>query len=478
MTQLQISCKSCGKSIRMEVDLNNMPRFCPFCANAFNNEMQETPAQQTSESTAPSPAPQKQPSPAPTPPKQPSDKKQMKNVVFCNKNKYPCCVGDIPEGYSPSGRLENFPDNADTPILVWASANDNTGRQMFCRYAKNHFYPKAAMPPNTRFMPFDEYLDNYAIQLLGKNQLRLCKRYPLSAKEEQSIRNALDQDSQLVKSKSRGDMLQIVIQGLYGGGGAKLYSAVRNGKTQYLLLYALIYGMEQGSYSPMTRAMYAKNMQNLQQMQMMTGRSFVLPPDPAMQNAMAPIDVNPSVPFGQHSTAGLNEAVLFWRIAPFGGFLSPEMPTETEYKQFLHFVHSISIHRLVQNQINEFQRSYMQRTIQDQNTAFQIGQQMIRDRQKSWDRQQGIMRDLNDHRDRISAEMRESANADFDHRSRLQHESMMGVNTFGRTDGSTVEYSVNADRVFQHNNDPDLTVGVSGTVDPPPMDWTELEKLK
>ena len=62
---------------------------------------------------------------------------------------------------------------------------------------------------------------------------------------------------------------------------------------------------------------------------------------------------------------------------------------------------------------------------------------------------------------------------------RLRHESMMGVNTYEREDGSTYEHSIQADRVFENNLDQNLHFGTQNYVDDyvPDM-WTELSRKK
>ena len=61
--------------------------------------------------------------------------------------------------------------------------------------------------------------------------------------------------------------------------------------------------------------------------------------------------------------------------------------------------------------------------------------------------------------------------------SQARHEAIMGVDTYVRTDGTTVEHSVVADHVYQ--NQYGDTVGVSGpAIDPSYIpDWTEISKL-
>lgn len=61
--------------------------------------------------------------------------------------------------------------------------------------------------------------------------------------------------------------------------------------------------------------------------------------------------------------------------------------------------------------------------------------------------------------------------------SQARHEATMGVNTYVRTDGTTVEHSVVSDHVYQ--NQYGDTVGVSGpAIDPSYIpDWTEIPKV-
>jgi len=60
---------------------------------------------------------------------------------------------------------------------------------------------------------------------------------------------------------------------------------------------------------------------------------------------------------------------------------------------------------------------------------------------------------------------------------RLRHESMMGVNTYEREDGSEVEFSTQADRVFEQNLDSLNHVGTEHYLDDyVPDGWTELDR--
>ncbi|MBQ6125475.1 MAG: hypothetical protein IJI77_00405 [Erysipelotrichaceae bacterium] len=60
---------------------------------------------------------------------------------------------------------------------------------------------------------------------------------------------------------------------------------------------------------------------------------------------------------------------------------------------------------------------------------------------------------------------------------RWRHESMMGVDTYERNDGTTVEYSNYADRVFENNLDSTSHFGTHHYYDDyVPEGWHELKK--
>ena len=64
-----------------------------------------------------------------------------------------------------------------------------------------------------------------------------------------------------------------------------------------------------------------------------------------------------------------------------------------------------------------------------------------------------------------------------DHVQRMRHEATMGVNTFEREDGTTYEFSTQADRVFENDFDPRVHVGTEGSgPDYVPDGWTEGQR--
>jgi hypothetical protein len=62
---------------------------------------------------------------------------------------------------------------------------------------------------------------------------------------------------------------------------------------------------------------------------------------------------------------------------------------------------------------------------------------------------------------------------------RWRHESMMGVNTYERDDGSTYEHTIQDDRVFENNLDSNTHFGTQNYFgDYVPDGWTELNRKK
>ena len=455
MTKYNIVCSKCRKKIILEADESDNPGFCPFCAGTVFYRL---PDNNNSSSDV--------------------DNTVMKNVTFMTSDGQPCGLGRIPGNYSPSGRIEPYMENADSPLLVWAAAVSPSGSRMFCRTNKCFFFPKSSINEENRFLELQEYLESNAVHLLGTKNIRLVKNFMLPEKDQQILHQDIEKDIKTVESQNRGDMNQIVIQSVYGGGGAKLYCAQTNGKTKYLLLNAVIHGIEYGRYSPMQKQLLQRSIASQQRLQMM---GFAPPPNPyqdQINNAFLPIDTDPQTSFGMHRTDGLENAFLAWRVKSFAGFITEKEPTEKEISNFFEFVSSVKPHRNITEKIEQIQKKFLAQRMEEENIAFNAVQQMVKDNQRSWDRQRETIQSLKDTTDQISAQMRESAAADFDHRSRLEHESIMGVNTFGTKDGSTVEHSIKYDRVFQSDRDPDITVGVSDYYGDVPIDWTELEKLK
>lgn len=92
----------------------------------------------------------------------------------------------------------------------------------------------------------------------------------------------------------------------------------------------------------------------------------------------------------------------------------------------------------------------------------------------NWRASQAQMRAQSDMRFQTPGTQFESSD---DRIQRMRHESMMGVETYERNDGSTVEYSNMADRVFENNLDNTVHFGTHNYYDDYiPEGWHEMKK--
>ncbi len=386
-------------------------------------------------------------------------------------------IGWLPEGFSGSAKAEPSYQTPDYPVLLWAYAKNESGASYFCRKERIYCINKMAPGTDNPFRLFDDYLDENAAAVLGTDRLRLLKRIPAFPETERQIREILMKRRTQLESQSQGNLIQYVVQGEYGAEGGKLYEAELGGRKRYLLLHTGMIADEYGTYSPMLLQSQARTNQMLQNLRGMGRMPFFGMPNMAVQQGMLPIDTDPNVPFGSHRTDGLNTGTIVWLIPFLAGFQSDSLPSRAQIVDFYRFVNSLKLAPETEKQIAQLREQLMLRKMQDEQQAANIMSQMVQDQQRSFDRRSAIMRDLSDHRDAMFQQRLAADNAAFDRRSRLQHEAIMGVNTYTRTDGTEVEADVRFDRVFQRENDPTQLIGAPVTADVP-FGWTELEKMK
>ena len=406
------------------------------------------------------------------------EKKMPINTVFRNKDGDPVCSGWLPEGYKPAAaKIESDFKNIDMPYIVWLKAGNSEGKEWFWRFLKKYGGLKSKITAENRFMFYDEYLDTNAISLLNTKNIRLAKRFPLTDEELNELRNVLIKRRDSLLKLNTG-LIEYIIQSIYGECGAKLYEADINGQKKYLVLTACIMGSEYGTFS---RAVYNMNMQNqqmLNSMHSMLGSSW-FGRQQSMPQQQPGFDVRSNVPFGQHRTDNLTSATLTWDILNFAGFISPVEPSESEVRDFLSFVRTAELHENFRQFIEQVQQVMINQKMQANKMIFNGWQQTMKVQQQCFDKSFNAMKSVSDMSFKMTQDRIASDNAAFDNSVRKQHEAIMGVNTYEKTDGSTVEFSVAADRVFQNTNDPSITVGIEGAGPGyVPFGWTELNKLK
>ena len=482
-------CIYCGR--KFEYDENRPPRFCLYCGKQMILPEQNAPAHDDSaHDDSEHDAPEQNAHEPDSEPVQPAaDLRDNRsggafrpeditvpesNAEFLSSAGERILTGWLPDGFSGSAKAEQSFQTPDFPFLLWAYAKNASGASYFCR--KERIYSINKLIPNTEnpFRPFDAYLDENAASVLGTNRIRLLKRIPASAESEKKLYETLVKHRQQIESQSRGNFIQYAVQGEYGAEGGKLYEAETAGRKSYLFLYTVMVADEFGSFSPMLLQSQARTNQMLMNFQMRGRVPFFNMP---VQQGMPAIDTNPNVPFGSHRTDGMTTAMIVWLIPVLAGFQSDTLPTEAELRDFYRFIRSLKTAPETERLIGQVKEQLILRKMADEQQAANIMGQMVRDQQRSFDRRSAIMQDLNDHRDAIFQQRIAADNAAFDRRSRLQHEAIMGVDTYIRTDGTTVEADTRFDRVFQRDNDPTLLLGAPMTADVP-FGWTELEKLK
>ena len=198
-------------------------------------------------------------------------------------------------------------------------------------------------------------------------------------------------------------------------------------------------------------------------------------------------------PFGQASTnMGAMTSNASWTIPSISYMVSDD---KKDLKTFMEFVDSQEysqelINYIDQNRVevlNHQQQKAQMEAMQNQamwNMVFAQQQQqfaamdrmtnMIHQNLDNFHNNLNIQMAQNDMRFNLGGNNIESMD---DRIQRMRHESIMGVETYERNDGSTVEYSSMADRVFENNLDSTTHFGTHHYYDDyVPEGWHEMKK--
>lgn len=202
---------------------------------------------------------------------------------------------------------------------------------------------------------------------------------------------------------------------------------------------------------------------------------------PYQQQVKQPVsyDTSPNTPFGQHRTDGFTSSEIIWKLHNFSGLETPVQPSEDEVRDFLSFTKSTEYHPQLIQMVEQTQQQMVMNQMQANQMMMNSFQQGMRMQQQGFERSFNAMKSVSDMSFDMTAQRVAADNAAFDRQVRMNHEAIMGVNTYQRTDGTNVEVSTMADRVFQSTNNPASVIGVEGAGPTNvPFGWTELEKLK
>ena len=197
-------------------------------------------------------------------------------------------------------------------------------------------------------------------------------------------------------------------------------------------------------------------------------------------------------PFGQASVGPSMLSSASWNI-PFIAYMISD--SKEDLKTFMNFVDSVDMTPELQNYVEQNRQQVLQYQYQKAQMETMQTQQMINNawaqQQQAWaasDRlRDSIHQDLDNFHNSLNQQMAQNdmrintgpsyGESSDDRIQRWRHESMMGVDTFERNDGSTVEYSNYADRVFENNLDSTSHFGTHHYYDDyVPEGWQELKK--
>ena len=486
----KLICRFCGNEININISEGMTSVYCPSCRkripigqdNSSTVPKAEAPQRQSAPAQRTAPAPNRtqkqQNSPEPVRQNDLGSGEYLRfeksetvindtNAEFCDSTGRRIFTGWLPQGFKGSAKYESNGSDPDTPLILWSFAKNASGREMFFRGRKNYRINRLDPVQQNIFRSFDDYLNENAAAILGTNRIKVIKRIPALKESTAEMHQSLAKRKADIEALNCGQTMQYVVQGQYGANAGKLYEADTAQGKKYLLLHVSMLADEYCSYSPMLLSSQQRSAQ-------MLNRFGYFNP---MQQGGLMIDTDPNTPFGCHQAHGVSSADILWNIYGFACFMSNVLPTRTELRDFYRFINSLRIDSAFGQVMAQMSQQIAYNIMLDQQQAQQIMGQMISDQQRSHDRRRDIMNSLNEHRDRVSQQMYDARNADFDRRSRLQHETIMGVNSYDRTDGRRVEIDVSVDRVFQHIYDPDRLVGAGVTADVT-FDWTELQRLK
>ena len=198
-------------------------------------------------------------------------------------------------------------------------------------------------------------------------------------------------------------------------------------------------------------------------------------------------------PFGQASDSmGLLTSNCSWRI-PYVCYMISE--DKKDLGTFMNFVDSVELSQELMNYVRQLSQQQnainaQRARLEQMETQATINMLNAAQQQRfaAMDRlSASLSQDMDNFRSNLNASIAandqrfnlggSTGESSDDRLQRMRHESIMGVETYERNDGSTVEYSNMADRVFENNLDSTTHFGTHHYFDDyVPEGWHELKK--
>lgn len=301
------------------------------------------------------------------------------------------------------------------------------------------------------------FVDEMAIAFNQNQPLKDLGTYPLMReclKNVEATRRQFYNEALAEMGAVQAQGVNIDIHNVFVGGLTRAYSFTQGGEERILILGVELRGLEYSLNAPGMffggiGALFGGMMNNQQQQQ-----SFG------------------AYPFGQAPSGGIASYVDWDSCGVYG--MIAEGPFSQEYLDiFNDFVNTFELNPAFEQRMKELSKRTTDAMMQQQQRNFAAQQQAHRTMQEAYDMQNQAWWDRTNAQDN-ARRMRQAQMNSSEHHADFS-EAIRGVNVYERPDGSEVEYSVSADRVFMKNGD-DLTMRGASVGEDVPFGWTELHR--
>ncbi len=415
----------------------------------------------------------------------------------------------IPEGWIAHGEISTVMQSMGHPITarIQADSKDgssilfaNTGEQFhqiksgMMEWHSEGRFDERTKTPMRAFIPASIYLDQLVPAFTNGMPFSLQDSFPLPRKDLENIpaekQRYLEEAANLFQNAS-ADGSSVAIQNAYIDGLASIYTYSMNEQPRLLIIGAEIKALEYSYVSAgaslingaidlfktsKERKGTGENQTSSSKLQSWIDFGMNGGLMGASNRRQYEKNQNPdsTAEFGHAKTIGTLSSYIDWEVTGVYGLLAPAPLTELTYNFYNQFVRSFQIDPSIPAEMQARTQQITQQMQFEQQQQFQQYQQIhaaqsaMTDRinQSYWDRSRAQDANRRAYQNRM----------DSQDRSREKFsEAIRGVNTYTRPDGSEVEYSNSADRVFMKNGDTS-TMRSAGYGEDVPFGWSELKK--
>ncbi len=392
------------------------------------------------------------------------------NVTFFDEaTGIPVIVSVMPEGFTCKAVVETRNSNGETEVKMHAEAFDagNTCR-LYLGGGESYTAPQPGKPVQAQnvhpLCSVEDQLDEYARKLVGQN-ISSAAKYQLPPERMQKVQISsqeynsfsLETANQVARMSQIPLALQLSLTIQDGAMG--IYSFEQNGvpSTLYIELERIGCGIT-------TTAQ------------------------------------------GMFGFMGTQTNITSWSIPTFVYCINEGPMKQETADMFLNFIRHLDYAPEYQNYVRQITLANTQYYLNVANQSMQqtqaINNMLNAQQEASWARVDAMRKSLSQDLDQFRASQAENARAMDSFRAglhstntpmssfgmsetetmddriqRLRHETIAGVNTYDREDGTTYEHSIMDNRVFESNYDSNVHVGTENYHDDyVPDNWTELKR--